>query len=421
MRLPRRQVQPGSVHSLCGALIGAVGSWPRRLIAGGPFLAALFAAVAPSLLLFAQEAAPGRSKLGASGSGTPTRPAAATPTRPAAGTPARPAASASATPQRERPEGQSLKIEPLPAELMELLQDWETSSSKITALYGEHERYVYNDTFAIEKRGTGRLYYEAPDKGRYEVEPAHIPKNAVTKKVDKNGNPYVIKPHEQELWICTGSEIVKVNSERKEFERAVIPPEDRGQNIVNGPLPFLFGMKAEQARRRYFLKIVKKDDNLDEVWVNAQPREARDATLWSSATIILNRKTFLPRAVLLVDTTGKETTVHSFSKLQPKNGFGGFASLFNGNPFQFNPKGYKQVVYDGNAADLPRPGAVPPQGVPGNASQNSLAPRAANSGDGRKQTAIPGSGTQPAGTKVGGTPTANGPVRTAGTGSRTQN
>jgi TIGR03009 family protein len=414
MRLPRRRVYPGSVCSRTKALLAL-------LVAILPTLSL------PALSLRAQDAA-GRSKLGGSGSGTTprapagtaTRPAAGTSSRPAAGTSPRPAAGAAATTGKERPEGQSLQVEPLSPELMQLLKDWETSSSKITAMYGDHERFVYNHTFAIEKRGKGRLYYEAPDKGRYEVEPAHIAKGEVSKKVDKSGTSYTLKPHEAELWICTGSEIVKVNSERKEFERAVIPPEDRGQNIVNGPLPFLFGMKAEQARRRYFLKIVKIDDNLDEVWVNAQPREARDAGLWSSATIILNRKTFLPRAVLLEDPTGKETTVHTL-KLQPKKGFDGIAALINGNPFQFNPKGYKQIIYDGEGSDLPRQGTAPRQGVPGDTSQKPQSPTANAPGDGRKQTAVPGSGTSPAGAKVGAVPAAKGPVRTAGTGTRAPN
>ena len=407
MRLPRRRVRPGSALPFLVVVVVVL----RVLVPSGS-------------RLLAQESTSGRSRVSPAATGTAQRPAA----RPAAGTTPRPAAepAAPATPaareQPERPQGQALKVEPLPPELMQLLQDWETSSSKITAMYGEHDRYVYNATFAIEKRGRGRLYYEAPDKGRYEVEPMSIPKGAVSKKVDKNGKPFELKPHEAELWICTGTEIIKVNEDRREFERAIIPPEDRGQNMVNGPLPFLFGMKAEQARRRYFLEIVKEDENLNEVWIKAEPREARDAALWSTATIILSRKTFLPRAVLLVDTTGKETTVHSFTKLQPKKGFDGIAALINGNPFQFDVKGYQQIIYDGNGADLPQSGRAgePRNGVPGDTSQKGRPTGTASAPDSRKQTAVPGSGTQPAAAKVGAT-TSKPPVRTAGTGSRTQN
>lgn len=408
MRLPRRRVRPDSALSYCQAIVVA---------------ALVLVPAAPSLL--AQESASGRSRVTPSGTGTTSRPS----TRPATGTTPRPAAGSTAAgnpapEQRERPEGQVLKVEPLPPELMQLLQDWETSSSKIVAMYGEHERYVYNNTFSIEKRGRGKLFYEAPDKGRYEVEPMNIPKGAQSKKVDKNGNPFELKPHEAELWICTGSEIIKVNAERREFERAIIPPEDRGQNMVNGPLPFLFGMKAEQARRRYFLKIVKEDESQNEVWINAQPREARDAALWSSATIILSRKTFLPRAVLLVDTTGKETTVHSFTKLQPKKGFDGFAALINGNPFQYDLKGYQQIIFEGSAADLPQTGRTgePREGASGDSSQSNRAPRTANATtEGRQPSSAPGSGTQPAAARVGGGTSTKTPSRTASSGSRTQN
>jgi TIGR03009 family protein len=263
---------------------------------------------------------------------------------------------------RERPAAEPLRVDPLPKELQVILEDWEAASSKIVALYGEHRRFVYDKTFSIEKQGQGKLYYESPDRGRYEVEPSVIPKGAESRKVDKDGNAYTLKPHERELWVCTGAEVIQVNEDRKEFDRYPIPPEDRGENIMNGPLPFLFGMKAEQARQRYFLALMRDDQQKGEVWIHAKPRMQQDAALWSDAIIILDKETFLPRAVQLVDPTGNQTTVHTFTKLVPKSGFDGIASLIKGNPFEFNPKGYKQRVYEGDGTDLPARGTKPAAG-----------------------------------------------------------
>ena len=98
MRLPRRRVRPDSALSYCQAIVVA---------------ALVLVPAAPSLL--AQESASGRSRVTPSGTGTTSRPS----TRPATGTTPRPAAGSTAAgnpapEQRERPEGQVLKVEPLP-------------------------------------------------------------------------------------------------------------------------------------------------------------------------------------------------------------------------------------------------------------------------------------------------------------------
>ena len=352
MRLPRRRGLLGSV--LNAALTAGFGWFLVWSVSGSPVIA--------------QQAERRPAPAARSRVGTPaaTPAAGATNAAPAARTAAPKAAGpkAAAAPAAglERPAADPLRVDPLPKELQVILEDWEAASSKIVALYGEHRRYVYDKTFSIEKQGQGKLYYESPDRGRYEVEPSVIPKGAKSRKVDKDGNEYTLKPHEPELWVCTGAEVIQVNEDRKEFDRYPIPPEDRGENIMNGPLPFLFGMKAEQARQRYFLALMRDDQQKGEVWIHAKPRMQQDAALWSDAIIILDKETFLPRAVQLVDPAGNQTTVHTFTKLVPKNGFDGIASLIKGNPFEFNPKGYTQRVYEGDGSDLPARGGKPAAG-----------------------------------------------------------
>ncbi len=250
-------------------------------------------------------------------------------------------------------------VEALDPKMWKVLQDWELATKDIKALYAEHQRFVYDQTFAVEKRGEGKVWYESPDHGRYEVDPSSV-KGQVARKLGTDGKPYSLQPHEPEKWICTGAEIIKVDDTKKEFERIVIPPEDRGMNMMNGPLPFIIGMKAEQARRRYFLQLLKHENG--EYWVHAKPRDQRDATLWSDAIVILDEKTYLPRAVQLTDPTGNQTTTHTFKKMDPRTkefartGFP--AWIAGGNPFAFNDKGYKEVDL-GNPP--PQNAAAPPR------------------------------------------------------------
>lgn len=278
------------------------------------------------------------------------------------------------TPQPIRPVAAEMKVpavEALDPKMWKVLQDWELATKDIKALYAEHQRFVYDQTFAVEKRGEGKVWYESPDHGRYEVDPSNV-KGLKAKKLDANGAPFKLQPHEPEKWICTGAEVVKVDDSKKEYEKITIPPEDRGMNMMNGPLPFIIGMKAEQARKRYFLQLIKHDNG--EIWVHARPRFQRDATLWSDAIVILDEKTFLPRAVQLTDPTGNQVTTHTFKKMDPrtkefaKTGFP--AWIAGGDPFAFNAKGYQPAMLEGppqNADTKPsatKPG-IPPTSLEG--------------------------------------------------------
>jgi hypothetical protein len=107
---------------------------------------------------------------------------------------------------------------------------------------------------------------------------------------------------------------MQVNDEEKTVEVFSIPPDARGENIMEGPLPFLFGMPAEKAKRRYVLTLLKQDEN--QIWLGVKPRWQQDAANWKEAKVILNRDTYLPSAVMLVDPTGNLETVYSFRKLE---------------------------------------------------------------------------------------------------------
>jgi TIGR03009 family protein len=327
---------------------------------------------------------PAKARVGEEPAAPAAAPRAAAPraTAPRATAPA--AQPAAAKPgQAIRPVAAEMKVpavEALDPKMWKVLQDWELATKDIKALYAEHQRFVYDQTFSIEKRGEGRVWYESPDHGRYEVDPSNV-KGQKTKKLDANGTPFTLQAHEPEKWICTGAEVIKVNDAKKEYEKIVIPQEDRGMNMMNGPLPFIIGMKADQARRRYYLKLLKHENG--EIWVHARPREQRDATLWSDAIVILDEKTFLPRAVQLTDPTGYQTTTHTFKKMDPrtkefaKTGFP--AWIAGGDPFAFNAKGYQPAMLEGAPQNVEaKPGAtksrIPPTSLDGRTEQRLAQP-----------------------------------------------
>lgn len=279
--------------------------------------------------------------------------------------------------RRERPAPNTLVVKPLPPELEAILVKWEQESAKIQSLRGGHSRHVYDHVFSLDKVATGRFYYESPDKGRIDLVGWPIPKGTTSDRKDKEGNAYKLQSDQPEKWICTGKEILTISESEKTFEVFPIPPEHQGQNIINGPLPFLFGMKAEQAKRRYNFQLIRNNER--QVWLKAIPQLDDDLRNYEEATIILDKATYLPAAVRLIHPGRNQETVYVFDKVE-KNAKGGILAWFKGedNPFQPNLKGYRMVqppaVSDGTAAP---PNAITPASNTRPAITTPTSPRSA--------------------------------------------
>jgi TIGR03009 family protein len=249
-----------------------------------------------------------------------------------------------------RPAAQPLVVEDVSPELEKILRNWELTTSKFNRMTGEFTRIKYEHTFEVESRAEGRFAYEAPDKGNYELRGLEPGKDKdgrpeQSQKLGSDGKtPYRLKADSPERWVCTGKEVIKINEKEKTYEKLTIPPESQGENIMDGPLPFLFGMKADQAKRRYKLSLNKSSTKTD-IWLDVVPRLAKDSANWTKARVIIDAATFRPKAVKLVDPTGAES-VHVFKNVEvnPKRFF------WEGDPFKPNLRNLQLVLTEKPAA-----------------------------------------------------------------------
>ncbi|MGH7130224.1 MAG: hypothetical protein ACREIV_16765, partial [Planctomycetaceae bacterium] len=174
-----------------------------------------------------------------------------------------------------RPAAGQPQDEPLPPRLEQILVEWSKKSAGIRKLQGRHRRWVYDNVFNVEKRAEGKFYYEAPDKGRIDLETVEIKQNETQHYDEKSGRTYTVQGDRPERWICNGAEIWQVNDTEKTVEIITIPEQARGQNIMDGPLPFLFGMPPEKAKQRYWLTLL--GENQAEIWLKIKPKWKQDA------------------------------------------------------------------------------------------------------------------------------------------------
>lgn len=230
------------------------------------------------------------------------------------------------------------KQQKLSPELEKLLADWERHSSQVKTLEGEHTRITYDTVFFVAKRSHGKFFYEAPDKGRIDlIGDKDIPKGAKIQRINpqtRKKEVFDLKPDQSEMWICNGENITQIDVDEKQGSRFEIPPNQRGENIINGPLPFVFGMKAAAAKQRYFLKLVNLDAKQKTAWLDIRPRKSTDRANWKMAQVILSTQTYLPLYVQLVDPAGTKETIFKFEDIAVNKKGNIFRSFFKGDPFR---------------------------------------------------------------------------------------
>ncbi|MEW4488414.1 hypothetical protein AB1L42_10060 [Thalassoglobus sp. JC818] len=223
--------------------------------------------------------------------------------------------------------GQSAQIYlKTPEEMNPVLQTWEQKTAGIKSLKGQFVRYTYDYVFLTEKRAVGQYWFGAPDKARMDFHPdpqivEYSKKLPAGQKLthEVSGTTFEVSADELKSWICTGEEILELDHEPKTYSKMEIPAEYRGQRITDGPMPFLFGMKADSVKQRYAMTFGKKHSLDSQIHIVAIPMVAALRREFSRAEIMLNPKTFMPQAVKLWDPSGNQETTYIFHEPEPLN------------------------------------------------------------------------------------------------------
>jgi len=254
--------------------------------------------------------------------------------------------------QQHRGNGKPADVDPV---LWQVLEYWEAQSSRIERLQGDVLKRTYDTPFQTETVGEGRLFYESPDKGRLDmksINPKDL-KNMIAKRNQpdarvqrgKDGKPFRLVSGLTEKWVCDGQRLISVNEEEKTAEVAELPDELQGQNIMNGPLPFLFGLPAKEAVARFDLKLVNAPSRTNPIAkLTAFPKLRSDQQNWMAATIYLDTQKGLPTGIQLRMPGESKREVYQFFDLkvnarQIPIWLGG-----GGRPFALNLRGYNVKI-----------------------------------------------------------------------------
>jgi len=243
------------------------------------------------------------------GSQTVIRSSSADPSR-TAGRTSRPAAGAGAQAGEPQvvlqPQGPAMPPGfPLPPEQQQrvdqILAFWEQNTSDIKTFQSKFTRQNYDfvfggqDTPATVDRGLIR--YAAPDKGLMRVDEVY----KVNPEAKEAKEKYVKQDVQfGEYWVCDGTAVYQFESRTKTLTESQLPEEMRGKSIGDGPLPFLFGAKADTMKSRYWIREIPQETNpLGEYFLEATPKTQADAANFDRILIKLAKQDdrLLPQAM----------------------------------------------------------------------------------------------------------------------------
>jgi TIGR03009 family protein len=241
------------------------------------------------------------------------------------------------------------------ANLNQFLKDWEIANNGIKTFKCSFTRLEYDPAIAggnpnqATTVSKGDLKYAAPDKGMFHVKELtnYVPNPKTGQIVEQKGEP-------TEWWTCDGSSMfeVTVRNNGDKVEKLVVekplPPEMRGKTITDGPLPFVFGAKAATLKSRYFMRIITPAVNAqNEVWLEAFPKQQKDAANFSRVNLILKKADLQPAAIQIfnpgANVQNASRTVIMLEDASINNPWAPLQNLFD-DFARPNPIGYKHVL-----------------------------------------------------------------------------
>lgn len=197
--------------------------------------------------------------------------------------------------------------------LFDLLTYWENSTQQIERFRCKFNRWDYDPIWGPKpdpKTGemqamyiaTGEIKYEVPDKAMYEVtgmwefQAGNANEGTKSEFVEVSNEAF-------DKWITDGKASFQYDVATKQVRRIPIPPEMQGKTIADGPIPFIFGAKADKMKSRYWIRVITPTEaqKAGEYWLEAYPKTTQDAQEFSRVKVILDKQ-FLPKAVEIYAT-----------------------------------------------------------------------------------------------------------------------
>ncbi|WP_406696854.1 outer-membrane lipoprotein carrier protein LolA [Singulisphaera sp. Ch08] len=206
--------------------------------------------------------------------------------------PAAPAAGKAAAPPID-PDGSRMQL---------LLAKWAKQSTQLRSLDVKIRRVDKSAKWDDEEY-EGRAMFKSPNQAWLDFQ----------KVVTTEGKPRQLVPHER--IVCTGKEVWQYRSDTHQVFVHELGVQQRQRALQEGPLPFLFNFQAEEARKRYLMKLLSENEKC--YVISVLPQLPIDKECFSAAWVELDRNMLLPTQIVLLDPEGKSKKYFVISGIKP--------------------------------------------------------------------------------------------------------
>ena len=242
--------------------------------------------------------------------------------------------------------------------LDQILLKWERQSDRVKTFKCSFNCWEVNETFGPKQfdyvltEGKGYIKFKAPDHGIYRV--------TELSEWDDQRKAHVARTSGLDHWVCNGKSIFEFNHQKRQLIERPLAPEMQGKAISEGPLPFIFGAKADQLKRRYWMRDITPANEINKkIRLEAWPKFQSDKANFHHAIVILNQRDFTPEALRIILPDGKNTPDYAFTGTQVNDPL----SILKGDFLPpITPFGWKKVVETAQRSErVAPPGEQPAQ------------------------------------------------------------
>lgn len=163
-------------------------------------------------------------------------------------------------------------------------------------LYGEDKDIPLSHNF-------GEFRFIAPNKLLYHIRGEFL----YDKEAEGKQKPEYKKGLGEKKFVLDGKSLTEYDFKNRVALVTPIPEDQQNKDLtMDGPIPIFFIAKADNLKRRFYMKIVTKPEKQDkEVWIEAWPRQAADAQTFQRIIITLRLSDLQPYYMRQYHTNGK--------------------------------------------------------------------------------------------------------------------
>jgi TIGR03009 family protein len=207
---------------------------------------------------------------------------------------------------------------PNPARLAQLLKDWEKQSSKLKTLEVSIYRIDLSKAWGDEEHYEGHAAFKNPQLAYLDFKMVKLVPNAnpnakkkLVPQVDKKGKRVTT---DFETIVCTQNEVWQYRFDLHQIFVFPLDKNERKRALEEGPLPFLFNMKADEVKARYDIVLLEEDAK--HCLLQITPKLGEDQKSFSTAWLVLDAEFLLPKRIVLLAPDKKSTKDFNLSNIR---------------------------------------------------------------------------------------------------------